>query len=122
MVNFTRWLHGTEALSPQLNYAWNEVAVIERLFPTLPDLPDYKRKLAGITQVTNDLLFRVVDDISYVYSDGKPNNWSTEILRRRCRVFLSRLLDERNSFIYGNQEVLLEALQRDGALEARVAK
>jgi radical SAM superfamily enzyme YgiQ (UPF0313 family) len=118
VVNVTGWLHGMESLSPQLNYAWNEVAVIERLFPALPDLPEYQQKLAEITRASNDLLFRVVEDMSYVYSDGHPNTWSAEVLRRRCRGFLSWLLDERNAFIYGNQEILLEALQRDGVMEA----
>lgn len=118
VVNITGWLHGMESLSPQLNYAWNEIAVIERLFPALPDLPEYQQKLAEITRASNDLLFCVVEDMSYVYSDGQSNTWSAEILRRRCRGFLSRLLDERNAFIYGNQEVLLKALQRDGAMEA----
>lgn len=121
LMNVTDWLHGSESLSSQLNYAWNEVAVIERLFPALPNLPDYKRTLSEITKANNGLLLRVVEDISYVYSDGRPNPWSTEILRRQCRNALIQLLDERNSFIYGNQDVLLKALRRDGAMKVALA-
>ena len=79
------------------------------------------KQLTEITKANNDLLLRVVEDISYVYSDGQPNTWSSEILRGRCQNALIRLLDERNSFIYGNQDVLLEALQRNGAMEAALA-
>jgi len=121
VVNVTGWLHGVESLSPQLNYAWNEVAVVERLFPTLNDLPDYNEMLGKITRAANDLLFRVVEDMSYVYSDGQPNVWSAEALQRQCQAFLSRLLEGRNAFIYGNQEVLLQALQREAGMKVAQA-
>ena len=33
MVDVTGWIHGTAALSPQLNWAWNELAILERAVP-----------------------------------------------------------------------------------------
>ena len=35
-LNTTGWIHGLQALSPQLSFAWNEVAVMEGFTPSLP--------------------------------------------------------------------------------------
>jgi len=113
VVNVVGWIHGIEALSPQLNFAWNEVAILDRLFPALPDLPGYKETLRGITRDSNELLLRVVEDISYVYSDSRPNLWSAHALENQCRQFLHNLLRERNRFIGRNQDVLLAELSRE---------
>jgi radical SAM superfamily enzyme YgiQ (UPF0313 family) len=69
IVEISGWVHGLEALSPTLNFVWSELAVMERLFPRLPDLSTYRQELQDITAVSNNLLFQVVEDISFVYSD-----------------------------------------------------
>lgn len=113
IVNVTGWIHGYRALSPQLSWAWNEVAVLERLFPTLPDLPAYKQALRRITGASNNLLFQVVEDTADAYAAGGTSSWSAAALEQRCQAFLADLLQERNSFIARNQKVLLEQLQQD---------
>lgn len=118
LVNLAGWLHGLEALSPKLNYAWNEVAVIERLFPALDGLAEYKETLSDITRSANELLFRVVEELSYVYSDGHPDTWSADALKVQCQSFFDYFLERRDAFVYGNQEVLLEALHREVELQA----
>jgi hypothetical protein len=110
-VDVTGWIHGHKALSPQLNWAWNEVAVMEHLFPDLPDMPGYKARLRQITQASNELLFRVVDDLAARFAGGNARECDAEALHTRCGEFLERLLTERNIFVARNQAVLLEALQ-----------
>jgi anaerobic magnesium-protoporphyrin IX monomethyl ester cyclase len=117
LVHVSGWIHGIQALTPQLNYAWNELAVMERLFPLLPGLPEYKAALREVTQGANELLFRVVEDTSYVFTDGKPDVWTGEELRTRCQEFLERLVDQRNAFVCSTQDLLERALQQDAAEE-----
>lgn len=121
LVHVSGWIHGIQALTPQLNYAWNELAVLERLFPLLPGLQEYKGALRKVTQDTNELLFRVVEDTSYVFTDGKPDIWTGEELRATCQDFLERLVGQRNAFIYSTQDILERALQQDTATEVAYA-
>ncbi len=113
IVDVTGWTHGYRGLSPQLDFAWDEVAIIENLFPAVPGLPAYKETLREITRASNEVLFRVVEDTSYVFSDGQPTVWSADDLQLQCRRFVERLVSNRNAFIFRNQDLLLEALQRD---------
>ena len=126
VVNVTGWIHGFRALSSQLAWAWNEVAVLERLFPPLRGMRIYKKKLKGLTATSNDLLLRVVEDLSYVFSDGRPNPWDAEEVEEQRERFLHELLRERNAFVHLNQDTLLQALQQPrapavGALSEEVA-
>ena len=113
LVHVTGWIHGYHALSPQLHWAWHETAVMERLFPPLPDMPEYKNRLAAITRDSNDLLLRVVEDLSYVFSDGAPNVWRAEFLQSECARFIEELVRERNGFVGRHQAVLMKALEED---------
>jgi radical SAM superfamily enzyme YgiQ (UPF0313 family) len=113
MVNVTGWIHGLEAVTSQLKWAWHEVTVMERLGPALPGMLRYKKKLREITKTSNHLLLSVVEDLSYLYSDGKENPWdAAEVERSRQRV-LDDLLATRNAFVYRHQTILLDALAPD---------
>jgi anaerobic magnesium-protoporphyrin IX monomethyl ester cyclase len=112
VVNITGWIHGLRALTTQLSWAWNEVAVMERLFPTLPGMARYKSSLRRITRESNDLLLRVVEDLSYVYSDGRKNRRGRAEVEEYRERFLDELLEKRNSFVFRNQAILLRALGR----------
>jgi hypothetical protein len=111
VVETTGWIHGIHALSPQLNFAWSELAVMERLYPPLAGLADYKDTLREITRASNDLLFRVVEDMSYVFSKGTAHVWSAAALEAECKGFRERFLEERNTFVLRNQAVLLQVLE-----------
>jgi len=111
MVNITGWIHGLGAVTTQLTWAWNEVAVMERLFPALPGMADYKKSLRTITQRSNSLLLQVVEDLSYVFSDGKENPWDPLAVEARRERFLDEFLEMRNAFVFENQTTLLGALQ-----------
>lgn len=118
IVNVTGWIHGHEALTPQLNWAWNEVAVLERLFPDLPGMPLYGDELRQLTHESNALLFDLVDGLSRVYSDGTDYAVDPDGLRQRCGAILERLLRQRNAFIARHQADLLQALRAASPLEA----
>jgi anaerobic magnesium-protoporphyrin IX monomethyl ester cyclase len=111
LVHVAGWQHGIEALSPQLSYAWSELAIMERLFPRLPGLQAYQETLRDITRATNELLFRVVEDMSEAFSDGGRNVWSGEALRPECERFLGDFLEARNAFVLTNQPTILDALR-----------
>jgi hypothetical protein len=115
VLNVNGWIHGLKAVTTQLQWAWNEVAVMERLFPALPGMPKYKKKLAGITKASNALLLEVVEDLSYVFSDDKPIRWDPEEIEQRREGYLADLLKVRDAFVYSRQDILLEELARDPA-------
>jgi radical SAM superfamily enzyme YgiQ (UPF0313 family) len=109
-VDLTDWVHGYQSLSPQINYAWTEVGILERLFPSLAGMSAYKQALQTITKTSNDRLFSIVEDTSFYFSDGKPNPWSNAIIRKNCEEFLNNLVNTRNDFILRHQDIILKAL------------
>jgi len=116
IVDVWGWIHGYRALSPQLNWMWNEAAIIEHLFPRLPDLEQYKNTLRRITRNSNAALFQVVDDLVDYYAQGRPHDWSNARLDVLRQQFLAELLQQRNEFIGRHQRVLMNALHPELAV------
>lgn len=116
IVDVTGWTHGYGALSPALNFAWDEVAILEQLFQAIPGLPDYRETVRDITRASNEVLLRIVEDTSYVFSDGRSSIWSADELRSQSRRFTDRLLTARNAFVLKNQGLILESLQHDSKM------
>ena len=114
LVSLTGWIHGLKAVTMQLGWAWHEVATIERLFPVLPGMTEYKEKLRGITMRSNDLLLRVVEDLSYSFSDGKPLTWTPEMVNGVREQVLDELLRERDAFVHANESIIIETLESSG--------
>jgi hypothetical protein len=110
-LSLTGWIHGLEALSPQLKFAWDELAIMKRLLPSLPGLDDYHETLRGITQASNAVLFEVVEDLVRTCRDGDPPTVSRADLARESRAFVELLVRERDAFVLRNQTELLEALE-----------
>jgi anaerobic magnesium-protoporphyrin IX monomethyl ester cyclase len=110
IVDVWGWIHGYRALSPQLNWTWNETAIIEHLFPTLPDLSQYKEGLRRITQASNEVLFSIVDDLVDYHGTGQQHQWTSDKLDRQRQAFLADLLQLRNGFIERHQQTLMRAL------------
>jgi hypothetical protein len=113
VVNVRGWIHGLEAVTLQLSTAWHEVAVMKRLFPALPGMARYTRSLRRITKKSNDLLLRIVEDLSYVFSDGKENLWVLEEVEESRKSVLEEFINLRNDFVYRNEAILLDALKLD---------
>lgn len=116
LVSLTGWIHGLKAVTSQLGWAWHEVATMERLFPSLPGMAEYKEKLRGITKASNDFLLTVVEDLSYAFSDNRENKWTPAIVEEYREQFLTDLLKERDGFVYRNEELILNTLKTDTGL------
>ena len=113
MISLRGWIHGLEAVTVQLSTAWHEVAVMQRLFPDLPGMARYKTKLRRITKRSNNLLLDVVEDLTYVYSDGREIKWVPEQIEAHRQQVLEDLITERDAFVVENQHVLLETLRQE---------
>jgi hypothetical protein len=111
------WPHGPTATARfplQLNLAWSEVAILERLFGNVPGIDAYRESVRGITRESNHVLLRTVEDTASVFSDGAPQRHSAEELRFQRDAFVERLTANRKAFLIRNQAMLLEILEREG--------
>jgi hypothetical protein len=109
-LNVTGWIHGLRALSPQLKFAWNEVAVMNGFMPSLRGLDGYRDRLQRITSESNETLMQVVEDLVAVCRDGAQQTFSPDELAARCSSYVDELLHERNAFVLANQHELLAAV------------
>ena len=57
---------------------------------------NYKKTLRRITKKSNDLLLNVVEDLSYVFSDGKPNPWIPEQIEDSRKRILKEFITARD--------------------------
>src|SRR5882724_7108653 len=114
MISLRGWIHGLEAVTVQLSTAWHEVAVMQRLFPSLPGMRQYKTKLSAITKRSNSLLLDVVEDLAYVYSDGRQIKWKPEEVEACRQQVLDDLIAQRDEFVLANEELLLATLRHEG--------
>jgi anaerobic magnesium-protoporphyrin IX monomethyl ester cyclase len=109
-VNLDGWIHGLEAVAQHLGCAWHEAATMERLFPSLPGMCTYQEQLRRITKGSNDLLLDVVEDLSYVYSDGRESRWDPAAIEEGRKQVIRDLLAARDAFVFRHQDILLDAL------------
>jgi radical SAM superfamily enzyme YgiQ (UPF0313 family) len=112
-LKVTGWIHGLEALSPSLKFALTEYAIMERLTPSLPGLAAYRSAIQRITKESNDVLFSVVEELADAARDGRKAAVRQSELRDQSRSFLESLVDERNAFVTGNEQALVDALDDD---------
>jgi radical SAM superfamily enzyme YgiQ (UPF0313 family) len=113
-LNLVGWIHGVRSLSPQLDWAWHEVAVTERLFKDVSNLDFYKEKLSSITISANELLFGLVEEMSFAHEDGRLSDFDTKDLAFQCQDLTNKLLIARDEFVYKNQEKILKVLGVEG--------
>jgi anaerobic magnesium-protoporphyrin IX monomethyl ester cyclase len=118
LLRLTGWIHGNPGLSPQLKFAWNEYGIMERLFPALPDIQAYKAALKAVTASSNEMLFQVIEDISYAITEGRPHDWNSARLKDEGARFIDQFRRARDGFVLRNQSVFLEALAEREAVTA----
>jgi len=118
LLRLTGWIHGNPGLSPQLKFAWNEYGIMERLFPGLPDIQDYKKALKQVTAASNAMLFQVIEDISYAITENRPHDWTSDRLRTEGARFIAQFRDARDGFVLRNQDVFRAALAEREAVSA----
>lgn len=109
-VDLRGWVHGYDSLSPQLNNSWSEVAVLERLFPALHDMSEYKDSLRRLTMECNNILFDVIEDTARFVRDGEESRWNNALLRERGERLCAQLFDERDGFIFRHQKTLANTI------------
>ncbi len=112
IMNIEGWIHGLGAVTTQLTWAWHEVAVMTRLFPSLTGMSKYQRTLRGLTRKSNDLLLRITEDLSYFFSDGREIPWDPATVENSRKHFLDELVSERDAFVYRHEKILLDALEQ----------
>jgi radical SAM superfamily enzyme YgiQ (UPF0313 family) len=110
LLNITGWIHGLQALSPQLKHVWSELAVIERLYPSVPGLEDYRQTLRQITASSNEILFEVVEDLVHHFTEDRPVRHSQMRLREQCTQFVHDLVEARDNYILPNRHYILKEL------------
>ncbi len=118
IVDVWGWIHGYRALSPQLNWVSNEIAIIERMCPSLPDLPGLKQTVRRITRASNEILFDVVEDLLNIALHGGTTTWTNARLDVYRKQFLDELVDSRNAFVNRHQNALLDSIEVDTHLPA----
>jgi hypothetical protein len=109
-LNMVGWIHGMQSLSPQLDWAWHEVAVIERMYKGVSGFEFYKDRLSAITKTANELLFDLVEDMSFAHENARSGNYDLKDVEFQCHELNTKLVTVRNEFVYANQALMLEVL------------
>lgn len=105
------WEQGQQALTPTLNTAWIELAVMKRLFPDAQDMKTYRQALRRATRESNALLIRLVRDVREAHLTGSAHGWSPDDLKQRCEHIQARVVSLRNTFIATNEPALIGQVQ-----------
>lgn len=111
LLHLSGWIHGHRALSPAINWAWNEVAVIEGLFPALPGMASYRGKLAALTKTSNAMVLGAVEALAYKHEHGADLAITGEMLAEQAEQLSEGLVALRDQFIAAHQDVLIAALK-----------
>jgi len=116
VVDLRGWVHGYDSLSPKINIALNEIAVLERLFPPLGDMGEYKDSLRKLTTTSNSVLFNIVENTARVFEEDAPLRWTKDMVEAECKRFLTELVEMRDGFMLRHQDELLSALAQGKAV------
>jgi hypothetical protein len=85
---------------------------MERLFPDVTGLNEYRERLRSITKETNQVLFDFVRTTGLGFSDGIPPTMDAAQLSKFCDQAAAESQFERDWFIRSNQHRMLVALGR----------
>ena len=110
LLQFSGWIHGYDALSPSLNFAWSEMVIMRRLFPPLIGFDDYDRALRRITKTANRLLFAIVRQFAAQHQGGPRAAFDAEKIRVQTAPLLAELIERRTALVEANHEAMLRAL------------
>lgn len=106
----TYFMQGTDSISNQIGWAWQEYWVINRLFKSVAGLSAYKQFLKKITTKSNALFLDLIQRTSLDYSDGQRIIPELAEIKKQCARFSAMLIEERNNFMVKNQERLLKSI------------
>jgi radical SAM superfamily enzyme YgiQ (UPF0313 family) len=109
-LNMVGWIHGVRSLSPQLDWAWHEVAIIERMFKGVAGFEAYRERLSSITKSANEMLFDLVEEMSFAHEAGRDGRHDIREIEFLCGELNNNLIDTRNEFVLLNQSMMLKVL------------
>lgn len=109
-LNMVGWIHGVRSLSPKLDWAWHEVAVTQHMFTGVKGFGLYRDRLSAITKSANEMLFDLVEELSFAHEAGRPGKLDAERLDFECHELTNKLLATRNEFVLSNQATMLKVL------------
>jgi anaerobic magnesium-protoporphyrin IX monomethyl ester cyclase len=102
------WIHNN-GLSYQLNYAWDELETFKRLVPEAQGYKGYGAALRKLTALSNEKLFRLVEESSIAFEHGGRSCFDPDAAGRNCEELRSQLTDIRNRFVADNVELISHA-------------
>jgi anaerobic magnesium-protoporphyrin IX monomethyl ester cyclase len=108
----TGWIHG-DGVSHQLNWAWHELEVLERLVGSLEGAAGYRAALATLTRASNDELFGFVEETAVAFERGDGSLLTSERSGRFCESVAAQLLEIRDEFVARNEHAMLAAVYGD---------
>jgi hypothetical protein len=97
-------------LSHELNWAWNEVAVIDRLVGPVDGHAAYRADLADLTRESNAALLGTVERCADLADAGDWSWFAPDRAADERRRLGFRLVAMRDAFVSRNQAVLLAAI------------
>jgi anaerobic magnesium-protoporphyrin IX monomethyl ester cyclase len=118
VLHVSGWIHGHRALSPAINWAWNEVAILEGLFRSLEGMEGYKADPRRLTAASNEMVLGMVEEMATYHAGGARSTSSGREIARHAEAYAAELLAMRDGFIQGHQNTLIEALVADGLVAA----
>lgn len=108
------WVSSQDALSPKLNWALHEVAVMERFFPHVVGLEDYGAFLKALTSKSNGYLLSLVEEGSFEFEEKGVLAADVTETNNICRSQGLELITRRNQFVEQNQDAIVKTLERRG--------
>ena len=112
------WGGGDAPLSLQINAAWHEIAILERLFPPLPGFEAYREELRALCGQANALLLDTIGASVERATAGRDPDLDRETFARDCGRLSARLIERRDAFILRHQAALLAAVAGDAPTAA----
>lgn len=106
------WIHN-QGVSHELNYAWDELATMQRLVPAVAGAAAYRSSLRALTAESNEQLFRLVEESSFEFERTNRCGLDPSFARDYCERTRKRLLAIRNHFVAENFDLLTESINAD---------
>lgn len=105
------WIHDG-GLSHEINWAWEELEVVERLLPEATGGDGYRRDLTALTADSNARLFNLVERSSRAYEQGDKGPLDSRAAKNSAKEVQIALVELRDRFIAKNVDLLMESIDR----------
>lgn len=114
-IALNHWVYGNDAVAHNLNHAWHEVAVIKHLFNGITDINTYTAFLKQLTRKSNSRILDIVEQSVLEYDQDGMFSFNAKKLNKEARQTVDTMLEQRNLFIYRNQDPMLSQLNVQAA-------